>query len=228
MGVVVLGKEAPGAQDNHTGSSGRGVEAAQALRRQLGHAIDVAGRQRPCRFVEEDGFLPRLVPDRLTDHQGGGGGEDEPLDACGAGGLQQVQRPGDIHVDEGLLGIAGDVGLVQRARVDDAVDGVVGEHAGHRVPVGDGGADGGFRAGGGIQADGLVSRAAQVRAQRPPQPAGRSGDKDPHHPTAASGAGRSRPRPLQRRERSRRASAARPRRRRRSPATSPDPSAAER
>ena len=101
------------------------VEAAELLGGELGRAVDVARLERRETLVEPEGAAgaARLAgADCLGDHQRGGRGEDEAVDAGRARRLEQVQRAGDVDVDEGLRRIADDVGLVQRAGMDDGVD----------------------------------------------------------------------------------------------------------
>ena len=140
MGVVVLGEEAPGAQDDHRQAVGAAVEAAEMLGGELGRAVDVARLERRKVFVEPEGAAgaARLAgANRLGDHQRGGRGEDEAADAGRARRLEQVQRAGDVDVDEGLGRIADDVGLVQRAGMDDGVDRLLLEQPLDEQPLGD-------------------------------------------------------------------------------------------
>ena len=61
--------------------------------------------------------------------------EDEPADARRHRLLEQVQRARDVRVDELRAIVRGDVGLVERRRVDDRVD--AGDAPPHARAVGD-------------------------------------------------------------------------------------------
>ena len=136
MRVVVLGKE-PGRAQDHAGELVlQMMHAAQAFRRKLGDAVNVARLQRTGAFVEKHRRAARLVANGLRDHQRGRRGEDE-AGAGRRGRLEQVERSRDVGVDESLGGKARDVRLVQRARMHHRIDGEVAENLFDQRTVGD-------------------------------------------------------------------------------------------
>jgi hypothetical protein len=180
VGVVVLGEEAAGAQDHDRQALFGRLDAAQAFRGEFGDAVDVAWGQGARRLVEPDGGLAGLVADGLGDHQGGGGGEDEAVGPGRAGRPQQVQRAGDIDVDEGLGIEADDIGLVQGAAVDDGVDGVLGEGPLDQGAVGDAAQNDRVGAGGDVEADDPVALRPQQGGEVAAEPAGGACEEDAH------------------------------------------------
>ncbi len=137
------------------------------------------GRERPDALVEPDGGLARLGADRLADHQRGRGGENEAR-PDGGRFLQEVQSACDIGVDEGLRGVAGDVGLVQRAGVDDRLEAMLAKEPREERAVGGRALDVGPGRGRDVEADDRVIRALRGaasdggRASRPPPSAERA------------------------------------------------------
>ena len=95
-------------------------QLAQVLGRGLGHAVDVPGdgphvlghpRRRALRAAGVSARPKALVV--LVKTKDATPADDRLL--------QEVERARDVGVDEVLPGVRGDVGLVQRRRVDDGV-----------------------------------------------------------------------------------------------------------
>ncbi len=88
-------------------------------------------------------------------------------DAC----LQQVQRARDIDIDKSLRRVSDDIGLVQRARMDDRLDTSIRKNLHHQQAVGDRSDDVSMSARCRVQPDHLMPRRLQPRRDMPPQPA---------------------------------------------------------
>lgn len=84
----------------------------------------------------------------------GGAGEYERRHADHGGLLQQVQCSGDVGVDEFLLAVRADAGIVQGGGVEDGVDAA--QASGHGRAIDDRPEVGGERAGLEIEPDRLV------------------------------------------------------------------------
>ena len=99
--------------------------------------------------------------------------------------LEQVQRAGDVGVDEVPARVRADVGLVERRRVQDGVgvaDGVAGDRA-----VRDRTDHVRVRRGLDVESGGLVARGGEHSHERLAEVARAAGDEDPHRVTVAAG-----------------------------------------
>ena len=93
---------------------------------------------------------------------------------------QQVQRAGDIDVDERLRGDAGDIRLMKRPCMDHGLDAMLGESALHNRRIRDGTNDLGIRSAHDIEAGHAMAGRPKPRRQEPAQPSGRAGEKHAH------------------------------------------------
>jgi hypothetical protein len=92
-------------------------QLAKVLCRGLGDAVDVLGDGpdllgHPCGGGSGRG-------DEGIAEDAGRAGENERADISGYRLLQEIERAGDVGIDEGLSAMGGDMGLVQRRRVED-------------------------------------------------------------------------------------------------------------
>jgi hypothetical protein len=122
VGVVVLREEAHGPEHDDVQSMLVMCEAAELLRRELGHPVDIARPQRRNCLIEPHSRATLLSPDAVRDHQRGRRGENETRDAVARRRFEQCRRSRDVDVDEGAGLMALDVGLVKRGGVDHAVE----------------------------------------------------------------------------------------------------------
>jgi hypothetical protein len=150
--------------------------------RKLGDAVDVArlGRQR----LRQPGGRARTtfepVAYRLRNHQRGRRREDEALHAARHRCIEQVERALHVGGDKIAVGAVLDIGLVQRAAVDDGFYAVLADHAQDKVTIGDRADNLGFCRWNGIEADHLMAKRPQARRQRAAQPTRRSREQDSH------------------------------------------------
>ena len=178
--VVVLRKEAAGAQDHAIQSVFEKLNMAQPLGGEFRHAVDVARRERSYVFVEPDGGAVGFLPDRLRYHQRGRRSQHEPVVPRFHRRPQQVQRAGDIDVDERLRGDARDIWLMKRACVDHGLDAMLAESALHNRRICDGTNDLRIRSAHDIEAGHAMAGRPKARRQEPAQPSGRAGEKHAH------------------------------------------------
>ena len=122
VAVVGLGEEARRAQDQDRQAVVAVDELAEVLGGGLRDAVDVA-RDR-CDVLGDPGRGRAGRRRQRAAERARRAGEDEALDARRDRLLEQVQRAGDVRVDELLAAVRADVRLVQRRRVQDRVDAV--------------------------------------------------------------------------------------------------------
>jgi hypothetical protein len=88
---------------------------------------------------------------------------------------QQVERAGDVHIDERLGRVAGDIRLVQGAGMDHGVHSMVGKGTLHPRTIRDRADDLRIRPGCDIKADDRVASGPEAGCEEPAQPAGGAG-----------------------------------------------------
>ena len=163
--VVRLGKEARHAQHDAGETLVAVKQLAQVLGGGLGDAIDVLGHRHHV-FGDPGGGLARGRDQRVAEYAGGAG-VDEGADAGRDGLLQQVERAGDVGVDEVLPAVGGDVRLVQGGGVEHPLD--AGRGAADRVAIRYRAGCRGKRAGGDVEAGNLVAGSRRVRTNASPR-----------------------------------------------------------
>ncbi len=181
--VVFLREKARGSERDAGQALVAMGQLAQILGGGLGDAIDVL-RHRNDVFGHPGRRRAGRRHQRVAE-QAGGAGVDEGVDAGRHRLFQQVERAGDVGVDEILPAVGGDMGLVQRGR---AVDGAHAPHAARDDgAVGDRAGFGGEGRGQNVEADHFVAAVPERAHQRLAEMAGASCDQNlhPRHPFPA-------------------------------------------
>jgi hypothetical protein len=128
------------------------------------------GASGPKSSSSQTAVWSHLVADRLGDHQRGGRSKDEAVMIGRDRRLKQVERAGDIDVNESLGWETYDVRLVQRAGVNDRLDTVVREDALDVAPFCDRGNHPCVRTWRHILPDNIVSASLKFRCKGSSQP----------------------------------------------------------
>ena len=158
------------------------MKPGEMFGRKLGHAIYVA--RHGAEFLGDPfgagGAAGHTSANRVRDHQGGGGRHDEAADAVDNRLLQQIAGADDVHVDKRHPVVPVDIGLMQRAAVDDRLDAIFDQHAADEIAVGNRPDHGRRWRGNGVEADHLMAESGELRGEGPAKPAGRSSKQYAH------------------------------------------------
>ena len=180
VGIVFLWEETPRAKHHGREPTLFVNHTTELLRGVLGDTINVPRLDRPGGLVEPRRFVARFLSNRAPNHERRGGRKHETIVLGGDRRLEQIQRPGDVHVDERLRGIPRDVRLVKRARVHDRLHAMVREDRKDRRAIGDRSDHVRLRATRHVEADHRVARFAEHGGKVTPEPAGRPREQDAH------------------------------------------------
>lgn len=96
------------------------------------------------------------------------------------GGLEQVERAGNVDVYKGLRGKAGDIRLVQRPGVDDGLYPIVAKYPVDQRPVGNRSDNIRVWPGHHVNAEDVMAAGAQAWHEEAGQPTRRAGEKYAH------------------------------------------------
>ena len=182
VAVVALGEEAGGSKDQARQAVVPVGELAEVLRRRLRDAVDVARDGRDV-LVDPGGGLARARGERAPE-RARGAREDEAPHARGHRLLEQVERAGDVRVDEVLPTVRADVRLVERGGMEDGLH--AGHAAAHECAVGDRADRARVRGIEHVEPDDVDALGAEHADQRLAEVAGAACDQDPHGPRHSS------------------------------------------
>jgi hypothetical protein len=177
--IFFFGKEPRRSQDNARKVLLSVKQLAEILGRGFGHAINIF-RDRLHILGNPGGGRP-LGRNECGAESAGRTGEDEAPDACLRRFLRQIERAGDIGVDEILPGMARDMGLVQCRGMNHGIG--CGDTVPDEASVNDRADFMGKLRVQNIHADGLVTGGLNAANQRFTQVTRTTGDQDFYGPT---------------------------------------------